>query len=409
MSCEALAGVPWEDTPVNTLCWDNRKCLWIGTRGHGLYIYDQAAGTLQHCLYDSADPRSLSWDVVTSLCNDRAGNVWIGTYGRGVNLWHPVLQRFRAYVNEPQNPDSLGVESVLSLYEDKDGMLWVAGYGATSLDIMDPGTGHCEHVGKTVTEGEGHVRVICEDRTSEGECIWLGVENNPKQLLLVGRSSRQRIKAYDLCPLVQGRSVLIEALCMDAQGFLWAGTDLGLFRFDPRTEQWLTPAEISMQVPALEQQSIPSLYADSDGFLWLGTGQKGLLQLANEHGTITCRADYRGDWEKGCFDRVVRIVEDQQHRIWISTNDGLLCLFQDTGQWVRYTTAQGLGADATTCLLEDQQGHVWVGSLRGVSRYGLGSSPDRPFTHYHMTDGLHSNEFYRAACRLEESGRLCFG
>src|SRR5438128_2388752 len=63
------------------------------------------------------------------------------------------------------------------------------------------------------------------------------------------------------------RNVAITALAQDGAGYVWAGTEYGLYRYDGSTFRRFG-VEQGLSAPA-----ITSLHADAAGGLWVGTWQ----------------------------------------------------------------------------------------------------------------------------------------
>jgi ligand-binding sensor domain-containing protein len=66
--------------------------------------------------------------------------------------------------------------------------------------------------------------------------------------------------------------------------------------------------------------------------------------------------------------------------------------------WEYFTTQNGLGSDSVTCLAEDKEGNIWVGTLdNGVSKYD-----GREWTIYNEESGLLNNKVW---CIAEDGHR----
>ena len=73
-------------------------------------------------------------------------------------------------------------------------------------------------------------------------------------------------------PFVSGRSQLcfyLNAVCQDADGFVWMGTDYGLYRFDGVDFKCYLHDESDSA--SLSDNMVRCLYMDRSGRLWVGT------------------------------------------------------------------------------------------------------------------------------------------
>ena len=70
--------------------------IWAASE-MGLYIYNVATRSVQHFMYNPADPFSLSDNPLYCLFQDRDGGMWAGSYFGGVNYLpntNPLFERF---------------------------------------------------------------------------------------------------------------------------------------------------------------------------------------------------------------------------------------------------------------------------------------------------------------------------
>jgi signal transduction histidine kinase len=76
------------------------------------------------------------------------------------------------------------------------------------------------------------------------------------------------------------------------------------------------------------------------------------------------------------FDRVNCLMRAQDGTIWAASNDGVYRYLSNT--WLLNNTEDGLPSSAAYELLQDDQGTIWVGTARGLSRWHPDSDIDAP-------------------------------
>ena len=153
----------------------------------------------------------------------------------------------------------------------------------------------------------------------------------------------------------------IMSIAQTPDGYLWLGSELGLFRFDGvRAVPWRPPA--GEQLPS---NWIPLLVAARDGTLWIGT-LKGLASWKD--GKLTQYPELAGM-------AILALLEDREGTVWIGTGyrTGKLCAVHG-----RSLQCYGAGSFGlwVTALYEDHEGNLWVSAQTGLWRWAPGP-PER--------------------------------
>jgi signal transduction histidine kinase/ligand-binding sensor domain-containing protein/CheY-like chemotaxis protein len=201
------------------------------------------------------------------------------------------------------------------------------------------------------------------------------------------------------------RDQVVQVVLQDRAGFLWVGTQNGLFRYDGSRFVEFTRNE------GLPGTQIESLHESADGTLWVGTSS-GLARRANDRfESIPIRTN-DDEVAKAVVGRQ-GIASDSKNRLFLATERGLIRASPNNGRWqfqrltssnisirsvfvnssdvawfgcgtdlctldqdrVREVGAQlGLPGESWFAILGNTHGDLWVRSVQGVYRRKAGAS-----------------------------------
>ncbi len=161
----------------------------------------------------------------------------------------------------------------------------------------------------------GIMGVIC--------CIILCLSVNASTDLTDGKTflSKYMISKYSVdnktFPTNEANTVL-----QTSDGYMWFGTYNGLIRYDGMNFTiWNAISE-----DGFGSSNIRYLYEDSDGILWIGTNDRGLVK--RENGIFTVY-----DKDNGILSNSIRtIIEGKDGRIYCGTTDGIFYIDKDTDE-----------------------------------------------------------------------------
>lgn len=205
----------------------------------------------------------------------------------------------------------------------------------------------------------------------------------PVLLLSAEPVLRPYLRFNDVVPLFNGRPVTsIASVRKDASGFLWIGTNQGLFRYDGYGFTRLSAPVEGTERPPFED--VLPVFPARDGSVWIGTNGGGLYRWAPG----ACRwrhyplsADLR---LTAPVNIVLALAEDLEGRIWAGTRGaGLFRVDSESGRAEPFTLPVSDAAGNVFSLLADRKGRLWAGThgggvfridpgSSGVERYGPG-------------------------------------
>jgi ligand-binding sensor domain-containing protein len=161
-------------------------------------------------------------------------------------------------------------------------------------------------------------------------------------------------------------------LTQDAEGFLWAGTENGLARWDGyRFRIYKSDLASERTLPG---NFINTLYTDRRGRLWIGIGYGGgLVRYDHDHDDFVRYA-------VGLSGVSIRaIADDGAGGVWVATEGGLDHVLPEGGvSHLRHDEHDpgSLPNDHLNAALLSRDGTLWVGTAAGLVRRGPG---DRAF------------------------------
>jgi len=155
----------------------------------------------------------------------------------------------------------------------------------------------------------------------------------------------------------------VRAIAQTPDGYLWLGTEAGLYRFDGLHFVAWEPS-LPEQIPG---SAVWSLCTSRDGSLWIGFSSGGISQLRNGHLKNYSHADGVPD------GGILSMVEDGNGSIWAGGQYGLTKL--DGGSWQQVGAASGYSAPGAQVLFVDRRGTLWV--VTDGLDFGLSRDPVR--------------------------------
>jgi len=406
---------------VNSLSHDYATSLINSPDGHllvgtlrGVNLLDERYGTFSR--WNSATPDNpLPSDFVHCMMA-RDGQLWIGTETAGIVKLSPKPLILRNYANERGNARSLAPHPVNAMYVEPDGTLW-AGTVEGGLNRRLP-DGTFEHW-TTQNSALSHNSVSVLEADSDGQ-LWIGTWGGGLNVV-THQGARVELNRITLEPNdLAAQTNYIGALAYDKRhNALWIGSNDGIFLYHLATGRLTEPFEGNR-----EQRGCIGAQIDRDGHLWIGclTGVCviDLNSVASPDGEG--RYAYRllrnklDDPTSPVIDKISCFCETHDGTLWLGSNGyGIYRReVKETGDkkghasevFYGLTTDDGLANNAVKGMVEDEQGRLWITTNNGLSVYDPHTSS---FVNYGERDGLLSQQYYWNSAVKGTDGAIFLG
>jgi len=425
--------------------------VWVASSNTGLERIDAASGAIIHFSHRDGDPASLPSDRVRSLFLDE-GDLWVGTY------WGLVRR-----AKGGQSFDAVPIigghgrpfeDMVVGMTRAGDGHIWFATAQSGIGRIEPSSAADPRPVGRILPgqppEVAGGPLSLALTEAIPGE-IWVARVSGGIAAIDMA-TGHARLLQHDPSQPYSLADDTVRALIRDRSGLVWAGTNHGLSRTDPRSSVVDTVLPTATKAGGLPDGDIMGVAATPDGRAWLGTKEHGVVALDPANGTLTPipgdaeivgdgivdslsvgpdgalwvaagngRALYRYDPATGKlarhpFPRVNNEARRMLAQLWAGGElwlaaGGLVRYDPATDSFRTYRHGLDIGTlvdDSANAVQEAGPGSLWVGTQRGLDRFDIASGRFRHLSYDPAaTDSLPGN--YIAAILTDRRGRLWVG
>jgi len=390
---------------VRAIYEDSHDNLWLGTWGKGISLFDQEKKSFISWTNEPGNPKSISNNFITQIFEDNSGILWFGTQVGGVNKMNPNIKKIRHYYHNPHNTNSLAHNLVHSIMVDNQGILWVGTInGITCINEKTGKYNHFKHNPNDINSlSDNLVRFIHQ---SKNGMFWIGTKFGGLNKFDPIRKTFKHFKPDRQNPN-SIKSIYVRTIFEDNKGILWIGTiNGGLSKFDPETELFKNYTHDPNDPLSINDDRVYSIIKGRKNSLWIATGN-GIASFDTEKELFTRYLAEPENPEGLSYHLVMSVMEDHHGMIWVATyGGGLNRLDPNTGIFTRYTEKDGLPNNAIYGIIEDDQHKLWLSTNQGISVF---NPENKEFKNYSVEDGLQDNEFNSGAYLKDKSGNLYFG
>jgi len=400
---------------------DSKNQFWLGGQNMGIQKYDRGKDVFIRYLNNPRDPSSLQSNVVECIEEDREGNLWIGTnwFGKGLVRLVTLDEAFE-YIRPVQSPKNKVENVIRALFVDSRGYTW-AGTKNGQIYIYDGDLQpYCRIDESTEKSYSGYnVYSITEDKHGY---IWLctkGAGIYKSNQSLHNRSidyTRLTYSNFRHDPGVLNSLGNDNAydLLVDAMDRIWVGTyGGGLNMIEKDATGKYVFHHFTTENSSLTSDKIRDLFLDSRGRMWLATtyglNYVDIYKSSGEFEFKTILSNPR-QGNGLSYNDIIMVIEDSNGHIWLGTSGGGVNEIRNPASdrfEIRYFNHEiGLRDDYILSLTEDVYGFIWIGTNNGLSRYNPVTGEIKNFDD---KIGLPENFFSERTAITSPNGKVLFG
>ena len=364
-----------KNNAIRDMMDDGRGNLWIATDHKGIIVYNKTTAEM------TSFAHLLSSKNVISLAMDRQGTVWAGHYKTGISYTSATPRMFQSRGRQ--------YGDVSTMLCDSKGNLWIG---------TDGGGLYVEHKdGASEKTALPNITVSAIAEDNEGT-IWVGTYSEGLFRMLANGG-------YEQYSMSNGKLPTNSVWCVttDSLGGIWCGSAISpLVRLDRNTgscEEMKDKAGNDILVTDFCRDKFGRLLIPSTYGLFIYDGQKAQRYTTNLSGTqeMEPKMATAAYYDKG------RDILLLGHR------EGL-ALFDMQRDTIYYVNGRAVSIKS---IVEDRQGHFWMSTANGISRFEINRRQDGTLEwnirNYTVREGLQTPFFNANSSALSVDGTVLFG
>ncbi len=357
---------------INAIVQDQTGYIWIATYS-GLCRYDGTGVKIYR-----SDNSGLSRDRVICLHCTKDSLLYIGTESGGLNVYDPHTDRIRQINGHERHSTD---DVVSDIFEDGEGNVWFCHNSTLSV------------VGK---DGNSYIRWSSNGKSTASCGSWIGGDSllfdttaglllyksstgecqtvcesikgasamtmTPERKVLIGTYDGIWEIGRDLCAAKVVGAVPVRSICYGQDSSLWVGTyEQGLIEYDSGFRPVSHYEPNPLETGRIASSEISSLCIDQSGILWIGTIGGGMDKLDLSGNNIECYTMQEGL----SMNRVITFMEDSGKRLWISTHEGGIDIFdRESGRFLNMKINSRASSDfpLVSAFWQKDDSEIWIGT-----------------------------------------------
>lgn len=338
---------------------DRQGGIWIGTWSGGVALINHSENDFKTYRHHN-HKNSISNNTVSSFIQLNKKELLIGTEVGGLNLFNLHTKEF-APLNITNNDDILNIKS---LCKDKFGGLWVGTF-RKGLWYRKAGDKTFTNPDKNSQSGKLLMSCSIYSLCPVDSGLWIGTF----QKGIFFYDFKKEILRHCFQNTTEGKLLTsnpIQAMLIDSNSNLWIGTLFDFaFKIHLPTNR-ITKITNEKHLSEYVGGSIFCLFEHPSGDIWMGTKNNGILIYH------TASKEFKSFDANGIISKkdVYGIIEDNNRRLWISSNNGLILYNIKDHSSRHFLYADGIQSNlfCPQAIYKDQLQHLYFGGTNGFTQ-----------------------------------------
>lgn len=375
-----LHPAPLGENEVRSICWSDEQHLLLASSKGTVWSFNTQIPDFERQWPVFAKEDGATAQVKTKTVNSTSdGLAWCSESGKGVFYSKLAVPAFRNVLSKSH----VNNFDFAQVFEDEAGQVWCPTF-SDSTYVFRPSGDACARIKppRAATLFRDAKAKTCLFSEAGSQAV-----NTHRPALAKPNKAVPGMLPTNGCVLQWAPDILL------------VGTAEGLFAVSEK----VSASDTLRRSLYFAREGITALYKDKYSKLWAGTSDH--LEVFEMAGDFSARSTAR-------FERtgmVNHMAADLQNPalMWVGTASGLLQINTQTWEIRRIRDASGT-EHYVQSLAPDSNGHVWLGTNKGIVRYAHDALPSEQFKRFDRRNGLSSNEYCRGAALRASNGLLWF-
>ncbi|OSA95936.1 UNVERIFIED_ORG: histidine kinase [Clostridium botulinum] len=341
-------GLP--QSSVETIFQDSKGYIWIGTH-NGLSKYN--GKKFKTYVYKEDSAESIANNIITTIKEDTKENLWVGT-SNGLSKINLNTYEIKNYYQDEEN-GNLSNYNICDVLISKKGDVLVA--TADGLNLYNQYEDKFERILYNNKQILSNQVIYSLDEDEKGN-LWIGTECGLNKIDI---NKKEVIQLYNEENKIEKSIYKVYA---DNNGYVWVGTfGSGLLKISIDTNKITEyKADIS-KANSLSSNFIQGIYEDDEELLWIGTDKDGVNILNTKNNFV----NHLNTDNSNLISNKINFITGIGNDIWIATDGGLSKFDKNNKEVKSFTVNDGLSHNNIVSLFIDKENYLWIGTVNGIN------------------------------------------
>jgi signal transduction histidine kinase/ligand-binding sensor domain-containing protein/DNA-binding response OmpR family regulator len=303
---------------------------------------------------------NISTRAITSLQKDHKGILWIGTQGDGLSSFNGY--EYKNYKHQWNEENTLNSSVVNTLFFDSDNNLWVG----TEKGLNFYNRNLDQFIDIPLDSLNTKIQVKAIEEIDENSLL---VGTHGYGAFKINKASLvgSQVDSIDY----QNISALqINSIKTTLRGSIIVGSNIGLLEYNSLSNEIVRAKFTTLKGSEFIQNAIQSMLIKSDGSIWLGTINDGIIEIST-----TPTNYYEFTLHRITDKRVLSLESNEKGAIFCATeNDGLFIINhkKEVVKSFKFNKSdtKGVKSNSIWSVLIDESNRIWIGYFnQGIDIY----------------------------------------